>query len=209
MSKNWKKQEITYLKRYASSRRTEELAERFKTDAETVTAKLAELGLSSKDSVAKVRLEHDPMIKVYEKALKALGQGKTAGAAKLFDQVATESDRPGLADRARRYLAVCRPQKVSGPDDPFLEAVFERNRGRLDEALDLCVRGGRQGKDDRFAYLAASIHAIKGDHEKALSVLTTAIELNPKNRIHAYYDPDFESLRSEPEFEGLLEPVSA
>jgi hypothetical protein len=62
-------------------------------------------------------------------------------------------------------------------------------------ALELCKRGGRQGKDERFAYLAASIHALRGEHDDALKLLELATEMNPKNRIHAYHDPDFAALR--------------
>ncbi len=209
MAKRWKKQEITYLKRYAKLRLLEELATRFKTDAETVSAKLEELGLTAKDSVVKLRLEHDPLVKVYERGLKALHRSRWKEARKLFERVLAETDQPELAERTRRQLAVCRRQLKKAPaatdQDPFLEAVFERNRGNLDEALEICSRGGRQSKDERFAYLAASLHAAKGDLEKANHFLALAIELNPKNRVHAYHDNDFSALRESPEHASLFE----
>ena len=34
--------------------------------------------------------------------------------------------------------------------------------------------------------------------------LTLAIELNPKNRIHAFHDTDFEVLREDPEYRQLF-----
>jgi tetratricopeptide (TPR) repeat protein len=89
--------------------------------------------------------------------------------------------------------------------DPFLMAVYERNRGNFEAALDLCSRGGRQGKDERFTYLAASLLAVMGEDEKAASVLAQAIELNPKNRIHAYHDSDFDSLRESSDHKQLFE----
>ena len=89
--------------------------------------------------------------------------------------------------------------------DPFLRAVYERNRGNLEEALALCTAGGRHGKDDRFAYLAAAIHALRGESVDAARLLSAAIELDPKNRIHAYHDADFEELRSDEEYSSLFD----
>ena len=66
------------------------------------------------------------------------------------------------------------------------------------------VRGGRQTRDERFAYLAASIHALREDHEAALRLLDHSIELNPKNRVHAFHDPDFATLRERGEIADRL-----
>ena len=49
MAKRWKKGDETYLKRYSKGKRLEELAERFKTDSETVAAKLQKMALEAKD----------------------------------------------------------------------------------------------------------------------------------------------------------------
>ncbi len=209
MAKRWKKEDLTYLKRYAGTKRLEELAKRFKTDTETVSVQLEGLGVAAKDSVTRIRLEHDPSVKTYARAIKALGQKKWQQAHDLFREILEETDRPELADRSRRYLAVAE-QKLGGGQtaksvDPFLEAVYERNRGNLEEALSLCSRGGRQGKDERFSYLAASIHAVRGEADEAAKLLAAAIDLNPKNRIHAYHDADFDELRSHEEHSSLFD----
>lgn len=207
MAKSWKSAEITYLKRYAKIRTTAELAERFEVDAEEVSAKLTELGLASKDSVAEMRIEHDPLVKVYTQGTRALYGKKWRQAKKLFDQVLAETDVPELRIGAQKYLEVCERHLTKPPaeDDPFLLAVYERNRGELDSALELCTRGGRSGKDERFAYLASAIHALRGDHKKAAELLQTAISLEPKNRVHACYDSDFDALRADEDFAGLFE----
>lgn len=207
MAKRWKREEITYLKRYAKVRLTSELAERFKVDTEEMTEKLTELGLASKDSVAEMRIEHDPLVKVYTKGTRALYGKKWREAKKLFQQVLEETDQSELRMGAQKYLEVCEQHlaKPAGPDDPFLEAVYHRNQGNLDEALDICTRGGRAGKDERFAYLASAIHAFRGDFEKAADLLQTAITLEPKNRVHALYDSDFDALRAEDDFASLFE----
>lgn len=208
MAKRWKKNEITYLKRYAKVRLLSELSERFKTDQTEVEKKLKLLGLASKDGRGRVELPADPLLKVYERGLKALHKGSWRAAAKDFQRVVDESEQPDLVGRARRSLRVCAQHLEKGGKpaqvDPFLEAVYERNRGNYEEALEICRRGGRQSKDERFAYLAASIYTLMDDLEKAAGFLELAIELNPKNRVHAFHDADFESLRSNQEYRQLF-----
>lgn len=207
MAKRWKSAEITYLKRYAKIKTTEELATRYKIDAEQLTAKLTELGLASKDSVAELRIEHDPLVKVYTQGTRALYAEKWRDAKKLFEQVLAETDHMELRIGAERYLEVCRQniEKTPKPDDPFLLAVYERNVGNLDEALEMCTRGGRTGKDERFAYLASAIYAVQGEDERAADLLQSAIAMDPKNRVHACYDSDFAELRKSEEYGSLFE----
>ena len=50
MEKRWSKAEIAHLKRSAEKQSAEELAQRFRTDTETVRRKLAQLGLGSADA---------------------------------------------------------------------------------------------------------------------------------------------------------------
>src|SRR5262245_46044969 len=101
----------------------------------------------------------DPLLEQYENGLKAMYRQKWSEAAKIFAKVA-ESDESDLAGRARQLLQTCRAKQEADEDvsqeDPFLLAVVHKNRGELEEALQICTRGGRQSKDERFAYLAAS-----------------------------------------------------
>ena len=208
MAKRWQRAEITYLKRYAKVRLLSELAERFKTQPEEVIKQLKLLQLGTKDGHGYIERPPDPLLKIYERGLKGMQKGKWQAAAKDFRRVVEESREPDLVGQARRYLRTCQNKlgegKKAGEEDPFLTAVYERNRGNLEEALTICSRGGRQSKDERFAYLAASIYALMNDREKAGSFLSLAIELNPKNRIHAFHDADFEDLRTDPEYRQLF-----
>ena len=56
----------------------------------------------------------------------------------------------------------------------FLLAVYEKNRGNFKEALEMSRKGGLDQKDERFAYLAASIHAVEERTEEAAQVLRDA-----------------------------------
>lgn len=208
MAKRWKKQEVTYLKRYAEKKHVAELAERFRTNNDEVSKKLTELGLEAKDSASIRALPPDPQLGIFEKGLKALHQGKWREASKHFEKILQETGESDLAQSSRRYLGVCHrnlAKSGSKSADPFLLAVYESNRGNYDTALALCSRGGRKSKDERFAYLAASVYSLTGDLENASKLLALAIELNPKNRIHAYHDSDFEALRESSEHRDLFD----
>ncbi|HET9226980.1 MAG TPA: tetratricopeptide repeat protein [Thermoanaerobaculia bacterium] len=149
----------------------------------------------------------DPALDAFTKALDAFHKKDWAKAAEQFETVVAQSDLLELTARARQYLAASRLRleeaggaKAKGKakqedGDPFLRAVFEKNRGESAAALELCRQEGRDKKDERFAYLAAAIHASEGRTEEAVEALSRAIELNPKNRVHAFHDPDFADLR--------------
>lgn len=208
MAKSWKDSEIDYLKRYARSKTLKQLVQRFSADAATVTAKLTELDLKTKDGKPEAGVGADPVLAVYEQALGEAHRGKWKRAAALFEEVVTDSDQPELSARARQYLAACQRRLAAADDggesDPYLTAVFAKNRGEHDRALAICREGGRSKKDERFAFLAASLYALDGREEEAVTALALAIELNPKNRVHAFHDPDFAALREKEEHAHLF-----
>ncbi|HEY0512781.1 MAG TPA: hypothetical protein VGH73_12800 [Thermoanaerobaculia bacterium] len=158
----------------------------------------------------------DPALEALTQGLAAL-QGKSwSKAVELFERAVEQSDQPEVRDRARQFLVVSR-QKLQGgeakpakgaaaaePPDPYLLAVYEKNRGNLAEALEMSRKGGRDQKDERFAYLVASIHAAENRLEEAAQTLARAVELNPKNRIHAFHDPDFAELRKNRDHRALF-----
>jgi tetratricopeptide (TPR) repeat protein len=160
----------------------------------------------------------DSSLQAYTQAWEALHRKNWSKAAELFATVVESSDLPEVRERARQYLAACRQQEAqqaaakSGKKprdeedeaDPYLRAVVEKNRGDLAAALALCRQGGNDQKDERFAYLAASIHALEGRADEAAQVLSRAVELSSKNRIHAFHDPDFAELRGNPSFRQLF-----
>jgi len=204
MAKRWKKAELGELEKVAATQTVEELANRFELEEAAMRKKLSDLGL-----IARTGRMNDPSLAVYEKGIKALYKKQWQNAAKHFEQVVAQTDQRDLAERSRRFLEVCgenlKEAKAGDDDDPFLLAVVERNLGNLDEALAMCARGGRQNKDERFAFLAASIYSLQGDFDKAVGLLSTAIEQNPKNRILAFVDSDFDELRESPEHTHIFD----
>jgi tetratricopeptide (TPR) repeat protein len=169
----------------------------------------------------------DPTIEMYAQGLAALQQKKYAKAVELLEKVLAESDRSDLRDRARQLLAASRekaaaegaggksegkgkkskeakeaPAAPAEPADPFLQAVFEKNRGNHAAALEIARQ--REQKDERFAYLVAAIHAAENRLDEAVQALNRAVELNPKNRIHAFHDPDFAELRKNKDYRHVF-----
>ncbi len=149
-------------------------------------------------------LGDDPSLDALTAGLAALQAKDWKKAVALFEQAVETSDRPEVKDKARQFLQVSRqkvgagegkPAQEAAEADPYLLAVYEKNRGNLAGALEMSRKGGRDQKDERFAYLTASIHAAEDRLDEAVQALTKAIELNPKNRIHAFHDPDFAELR--------------
>jgi len=203
MARSWQKTEITYLKRYASTKTCEELARRFETTIVEVAAQLDELGI---DALGSASVYDDPVVEAFEEALEAVHAGKWKDAAGRLERVIEETDQPEIAARARQYLAVCRAQMETPPaddgDDPFLQAVVLKNQGDLEGAL--AIVGGGSGNDDRFLYLAASIHALRKEGAAAEKALLRAVEINPKNRVYAFHDPDFSHLREHEEYAHLF-----
>lgn len=206
--RNWKRNEVSYLKRYAAAKTLDELAQRFDTDTAAVTAELRVLGLSVKDGPAGGdSAADDPDVEAFEKGVQALYAEKWAQARKIFDKLMVESDLPELASRARQFAAVCARRMDESPGaeegDPYLRAVYFKNRGDLAAALKACTGDGRE-KDERFVFLAASIHALEERLDEAAEALARAIELNPKNRVHAFHDSDFDVLRKEGDYAQLF-----
>lgn len=154
----------------------------------------------------------DPALDALTKGLAALQRQEWPKAAELLEKAVATADRPELRERARQFLAACRQKAqaeggkpAKGADaDPYLQAVYEKNRGNFRTALEICRRGGREQKDERFAYLSASIHAAENRTEEAAQALAKAVELNPKNRIHAFHDSDFAELRKNRDYRALF-----
>jgi len=157
----------------------------------------------------------DPALDALTQGLAALQAKNFSKAVELFERAVEVSDVPEVRDRARQFLAASRQKAPGGgakpakgaaaeEADPYLQAVYEKNRGNLAEALEISRKGGRDQKDERFAYLTASVHAIEGRWDEATQALNKAIELNPKNRVHAFHDPDLAELRKNRDLRPLF-----
>lgn len=143
----------------------------------------------------------------FEKALGLLHRRQWNEAAEAFSQVTVENPGSTIAERARVFREVCREKLANEPvveGDPYLTAVVAKNRGDLEAAMESCNRGGLKGRDARFAYLAASVESLRGNEDEAVKLLLKAIEMDPANRVRAFWDPDFADVRKSPELQPLF-----
>lgn len=204
MARRWTQDDLDGLKARAAGTSVEDLAKQFKSTPATIRKKLRELGVG--DDEPERGVYEDPLVDSYGEALEAMYGGKWQKAADLLRQVIDGVDMVEVAERARQMLSVCEHHlggDAADDIDPFLQAVYAKNCGDFDTAAKLCQDTKNQ-KDERFVYLGASLHALQAHLDEAAAELTKAIEMNPKNRVYAFHDPDFEALRQEQEYAGVF-----
>jgi len=87
----------------------------------------------------------------------------------------------------------------------------ERAAAHLDAALAAFERRLAMGADDPATrYYAAAVHAVRGERELALADLGRAIAARPRlNAARAKIEPEFASLRDDPEFRALVGGVDS
>ena len=149
---------------------------------------------------------------LYEAALRLMGEGKYDKAHAAFDKMLASS--PGdLADRIRMYINACLLKIDKG------SATFQSHEERYDYAISLLNRGKYDEaqqhfrgilKDDPNAdyafYGLAVLASITGNSHECLEHLTEAIRQNPRYRIQARADSDFQDMADDPRFTELLYP---
>jgi tetratricopeptide (TPR) repeat protein len=149
---------------------------------------------------------------LYESALKLMQAGKYEDARAAFNKMLATA--PGdLADRIRMYINACLQQAAKG------KATFVNNEERYDYAVSLLNDGQYEDAREQFLsilqsndkadyafYGLAVLSSMTGDSHTCLEHLTEAIRQNPRNRIQARADSDFQDMADDPRFTELLYP---
>jgi outer membrane protein assembly factor BamD (BamD/ComL family) len=93
------------------------------------------------------------------------------------------------------------------PEEHYDYAISKLNTGYYEEAREQFegILNGHPAADYAF-YGMALLNAITGRAQDCLDNLARAIELNPKNRLQARSDNDFQSMVDDPRFTELLYP---
>jgi tetratricopeptide (TPR) repeat protein len=93
------------------------------------------------------------------------------------------------------------------PEEHYDYAVSQLNTGYYEEARDQFNAILANYPDTDCAYYGlALLDSITGRTQDCLGNLARAIELNPKNRLQARADNDFQSMVDDPRFTELLYP---
>ena len=148
----------------------------------------------------------------YEAAVRLMGTGKYEQAHAAFDKMLATSP-PDLADRIRMYINACLLKVSKGKttfgshEEHYDYAISLLNQGQYDEARQQFKTILQQNnKADYAFYGLAVLSSITGDTHTCLEHLTEAIRQNPRNRIQARSDSDFQDMADDPRFTELLYP---
>ena len=148
----------------------------------------------------------------YQTALQSMQEGKFEKARVAFEKLSRDGP-PEVLERVRVYLAACdRHAQQHGltfdsTEEQYDYAISLLNTGFYDEAryqfkniLEV------DPKADYAYYGLAILESMTGEPEPCLEHLARGIELNPRNRIQARSDSDFQDMADDPRFTELLYP---
>ncbi len=164
----------------------------------------------------KVRTMADPAqqksMEDYARAVQWMQEGKYDKARQGFETLA-QSGPPELLERSRVYLAACeRHAKRDGldfgsPEEQYDYAISLLNTGFYEEAREQFEAILDRTPDTDYAlYGLAILESMTGQTESCLEHLERSIEINPRNRIQARADSDFQDMADDPRFTELLYP---
>ena len=153
-----------------------------------------------------------PAFQHFQAAMVVLQQGKYDKAMAAFEKLLATAP-PELLERCKVYISICQRQldkqgrTFPTPEEHYDYAVSLLNTGYYEEA-----RGefgsilANYPEADYAFYGLALLDAMTGRTQDCLSNLAKAIELNPRNRLQARVDNDFQSMADDPRFTELLYP---
>lgn len=153
-----------------------------------------------------------PVFQQYQAAVQLVQQGKFDKAIAAFDKV-MPSAPPEIVERCRMYVNSCKRQldkqglAFVTAGERYDYAVSLINVGDFEEAANQLKGILADDSSADFAhYGLALLYSITGKTQDCLDSLSQAIELNPKNRLQARSDNDFQSMVDDPRFTELLYP---
>lgn len=153
-----------------------------------------------------------PAFTHYQAALVLVQQGKYDKALAAFEKLISEAPAE-IRERCQMYITTCRRQLDKAaltfltPGEHCDYAISKLNTGDYEEAREQFQQILDKYPDADCAYFGlAVLGAITGQVQDCLSNLSRAIELNPRNRIQARTDNDFQSMADDPRFTELLYP---
>ena len=153
-----------------------------------------------------------PAFQHYQAALLLLQQGKYEKALAALEKLLPAAPAE-IKERCQMYISTCRRQlekpnlAFATPEEHYDYAVSQLNTGYYEEARVQFngILANYPNADYAF-YGLALLDSITGRAQDCLGNLSRAIDLNPKNRLLARADNDFQSMVDDPRFTELLYP---
>jgi tetratricopeptide (TPR) repeat protein len=148
----------------------------------------------------------------YQSAVQLLQQGKCDKALAAFEKLLPTAPAE-LRERCKMYISTCQRQlekhnlNFLTPEEHYDYAVSQLNTGYYEEAREQfnLILAAHPEADFAF-YGLALLDAMTVRTQECLKNLAQAIELNPRNRLQARVDNDFQSMADDPRFTELLYP---
>jgi tetratricopeptide (TPR) repeat protein len=156
-------------------------------------------------------LSREKQTSLYDKAMKHMSAGEFAKAAQLFDRV-VEGPGADVAHAARMHRSNCQRRlkepviRLESAEDHYNYAITllnQREPDRAREHLEEALAGNPRA--DHVYYALCLSFGMEGNIDAAAENLERAVEINPRNRLAARNDPDFEPLLGEPQIRALLQ----
>jgi tetratricopeptide (TPR) repeat protein len=153
-----------------------------------------------------------PVFQHYEAAVLLLQQGKYEKALSALEKLLPDAPAE-IQDRCRMYISTCQRQlqglrrSFPTPEEHYDYAISLLNTGYYEESREQLAQilTDHPGADYAF-YGLAVLESITGHAQDCLTNLARAIELNPKCRLQARVDNDFQNMADDPRFTELLYP---
>lgn len=148
----------------------------------------------------------------YEAAVRLMQEGKFEKARSSFEKLLA-GGAGNLSDRIRMYISASTTQlsrektSFTNHEEHYDYAVSLLNDGHYEDAKEQFQEILRQKADADYAFYGLAVLAsMTGDSHTCLEHLTEAIRRNPRNRIQARADSDFQDMADDPRFTELLYP---
>jgi tetratricopeptide (TPR) repeat protein len=155
---------------------------------------------------------HQKSLNEYQSALSWMHEGKYEKARQVFEKL-SEDGPVEILERVRVYLVACQrhAHKVglsfNNTEEQYDYAISLLNTGFYEEARDQFHGILTTNPTADYAYYGLAIlESMTGLAEPCLEHLGKAIDLNPRNRIQARSDSDFQDMADDPRFTELLYP---
>ena len=153
-----------------------------------------------------------PAFQHFQSAMVLLQQGKFDKALAAFEKLLAAAP-PELLERCKMYLSICQkqldkpPLTFSTPEEHYDYAISLLNTGYFEDSREhFNAILASHPMADYVYYGMALLDAITGQPQECLQNLARAIELNPRNRLQARVDNDFQNIVDDPRFTELLYP---
>jgi tetratricopeptide (TPR) repeat protein len=157
-------------------------------------------------------LNGQKQLRSFEAAMKLFHTRNMQQARELFAEAAQGPERD-VAQRSRLHIAMCDRRLDHGgvslrsADDYYTYGIALLNSRKIVEARTHLEQALSLAPDaDHIHYAVAAAQALNGDLTGAHEHLKRAIEIEPRNRLHARQDTDFAHLAHQAPFEALLYP---